>query len=118
MGGTYAVASMLHRNLFADLSRWCIARFQWLLESPNHLLRLLGGLLFIAFVFKGVYNRYLNPLRRFPGPFWGSVTDLYKLYILYSSDLTSSFLALHKTYGEHLSSCRIKDVAGSVLTCS
>ncbi len=52
------------------------------------------------FVARGVYNRYYHPLRDFPGPFWSSFTDLYKLFVLSCSDVSSLGLELHKRYGE------------------
>lgn len=54
----------------------------------------------IVLIFLGVYNRYLHPLCKVPGPFWGSVTDFYKLAAL-SRDLTQFSLDLHKKYGEY-----------------
>lgn len=49
---------------------------------------------------RGFYNRYLHPLRNFPGPFWGSVTDFYKLFIVSKMDAHTRGLELHKKYGQ------------------
>ena len=54
-------------------------------------------LCFAAFIIRGVYNRYFHPLHRFPGPFWGSVTDFYKFYMI--TTVPTFGLQLHKKYG-------------------
>ena len=54
----------------------------------------------VVFVLLGIYNRYLHPLRNIPGPFWSSVTDLYKLFVLSSHDITQFSLKLHERYGK------------------
>ena len=53
----------------------------------------------IAGVLKGIYNRCFHPLRNFPGPFWGSFTDFYKLYIFASKHIPSATMDLHEQYG-------------------
>lgn len=53
-----------------------------------------------GFLILGVYNRYLHPLSRFPGPFWSSITDLYKLSVLSSSDVSGLARKLHEQYGK------------------
>ena len=60
-----------------------------------------AGLLatFLIFLVKGIYDRYFHPLQDFPGPFWGSVTDLSKLSALSTSDITAVSLELHRKYG-------------------
>lgn len=52
----------------------------------------------LALVSKGIYNRYFHPLSRFPGPFWGSVTDFYLAYVI--SSVPTLGLELHQKYGE------------------
>ena len=42
-------------------------------------LLILGVLLLVC---RGVYNRYFHPLSHIPGPFWASVTDFYKIYVV------------------------------------
>jgi len=114
---TYSYTSMLYSRDHASLSRCCIAGFKWLLESQTRLLSIFCGILFLVIVLNGTYNRYLNPLRHFPGPFWASVTDLYKLFYLYSSDLTSISLKQHKKYGKTLPpSCQTEVAAEIILT--
>lgn len=52
-----------------------------------------------ALVLNAVYNRYFHPLRHFPGPFWASVTDLWKLYICMGKESHIAGMKLHKIYG-------------------
>ena len=51
----------------------------------------------MALITKGVYNRHFHPLSKFPGPFWGSVTDLYLVYMITS--VPTFGLELHKKHG-------------------
>lgn len=53
--------------------------------------------LFLFIVSKGFYNRYFHPLRHFPGPFWGGITDFYLVYMIAS--VPTFGLDLHKKYG-------------------
>ena len=64
---------------------------------------LLAMLVFIACVatYNALYNRYFHPLHRFPGPFWGSVTDLYHTYLLSTSQVHLKQLRLHQAYGSY-----------------
>ena len=56
----------------------------------------------VLFAFlKGLYNRYFHPLRKFPGPFWGSVTDFYKLFIISKMDAHTRGVEMHKKYGRY-----------------
>lgn len=50
-------------------------------------------------VLRLMYNRYFHPLRNFPGPIWGSLTDFYKLYIVAQKDAHTRGIAMHKKYG-------------------
>lgn len=54
----------------------------------------------VVFVLLGIYNRYFHPLRNIPGPFWSSVTDFYKIFVLSSQDVTQLSLKLHERYGK------------------
>lgn len=66
----------------------------------NYLIATIYVLLLFALL-KGLYNRYLHPLRQFPGPFWGSVTDFYKLYVVSKMDAHTRGLEMHKRYGQY-----------------
>ena len=50
-------------------------------------------------LYRGLYNRYFHPLRRFPGPFWGSVSDFFKLWILHTKQAHTLGLDYHEKYG-------------------
>lgn len=49
-------------------------------------------------LYRGVYNRYFHPLRHFPGPFWGSISDFFKLWI-HTRQAHTLGLAYHAKYG-------------------
>ncbi|CAG8977287.1 hypothetical protein HYALB_00012979 [Hymenoscyphus albidus] len=55
------------------------------------------ALLVLIIISKGLYNRYLHPLRNFPGPFWGGVSDFYLVYMIAS--VPTYGLDLHAQYG-------------------
>ena len=46
-----------------------------------------------------IYQRYLHPLRKFPGPFWATQTHLWKAYQLFTHRMPERLLALHEKYG-------------------
>ena len=48
---------------------------------------------------RGSYNRHFHPLRRFPGPFWASITDFYKIYIIATRHVPRFEMELHQKYG-------------------
>lgn len=47
-----------------------------------------------------VYNRRIHPLSKFPGPFFGSITDIYKTYLFSTKEFHLKSLALHEQYGQ------------------
>lgn len=57
------------------------------------------GVAVVYVLLNSVYNRYLHPLRRFPGPFWGSVTEFYKLWLFATKESHTIEYDLHKKYG-------------------
>lgn len=60
----------------------------------------LGGitLAFGAYiVYNAIYNRYFHPLSKFPGPFLGSITQFYLVYVIAS--VPTFGLELHRKYG-------------------
>lgn len=65
----------------------------------------LGGLsLVIAFlllyaVYRAIYNRFFHPLRHFPGPFWASVSDFFKLWLIHTKQSHTLGLRYHEKYG-------------------
>ena len=102
MNETHQYTRTISSSDHTALLGWGFAAFKWLLESKGRVLGASCIVLTLLLIFKGLYNRYLHPLNIFPGPFWASVTDLYKLYLLSSSDLTSLSLVQHKKYGNNL----------------
>lgn len=48
-----------------------------------------------------ISRRWFSPLSKFPGPFWGSITDLYSAYINLSGKLYLVQYDLHKKYGQY-----------------
>lgn len=53
---------------------------------------------FVVYVLvKCTYNRYFHPLANFPGPFFGSLTDWYFVYMITS--IPTIGMDLHKKYG-------------------
>jgi hypothetical protein len=50
----------------------------------------------LAFLLK---RRYLSPLRRFPGPFWASVTRWWLVHQIFRGDHEKTMLRLHAKYG-------------------
>jgi len=47
-----------------------------------------------------VYYRWLHPLARYPGPFWASVTNIWKAYHLSTLHLPDKLVSLHEQYGD------------------
>lgn len=59
----------------------------------------LFGILFAYASYRGIYNRYFHPLRHFPGPFWASVSDFFKLWVVHTKQIHMLGLEAHKKYG-------------------
>ncbi|KAH8743294.1 isotrichodermin C-15 hydroxylase [Diaporthe sp. PMI_573] len=47
-----------------------------------------------------IYQVYLHPLARFPGPFWASVTDLWQTYQCLTLKQPYTLMELHAKYGQ------------------
>ena len=62
----------------------------------------------ISFVLKAFYNRYFHPLSRYPGPFWGSITDFFKFYAINS--IPTKGLKLHEKHGECSKSTTLRNM--------
>jgi len=57
-------------------------------------------LLAVAFVSGFIIKRrYFSPLRRFPGPFWASVTRWWLVHQIFKGDHEKTMLRLHRKYG-------------------
>lgn len=57
------------------------------------------GLAVFYRLYRGIYNRYFHTLRHFPGPFWGSVSDFYKIWVLHTKQAHTLGLKYHEEYG-------------------
>ncbi|KAF5255579.1 hypothetical protein FOXYS1_14000, partial [Fusarium oxysporum] len=56
-----------------------------------------GSLLMILYI---VYYRYLHPLSKYPGPFFASFTNLWKVQQLWSLHMPDTLIQLHQEYGD------------------
>ena len=84
--------------LASMLSLWAPKLFD---SGIHHVLSAILVLIFCVATYNALYNRYFHPLHRFPGPFWGSVTDLYHTYLLGTGQVHLKQLRLHQSYGSH-----------------
>ena len=76
-----------------------------LLDSAIHStsasqLQLILLFLFSIIVGNLLRNRYSHQLHQFPGPFWGSVTNLYQTYLFSTGTFHERVQSLHEEYGE------------------
>lgn len=72
------------------------------LSPPILLFRLLTSTILITLLYalyRGIYNRYFHPLRHFPGPFWATLSDFFKLWILHTKQAHTLGLKYHEKYG-------------------
>ncbi|KIY04073.1 uncharacterized protein Z520_00765 [Fonsecaea multimorphosa CBS 102226] len=46
-----------------------------------------------------VYQRYLHPLAKYPGPFWASMTNFWKFYHYSTYKLPDTMVKIHEKYG-------------------
>ena len=78
-----------------------VLRFAMLVNiNGYHLLIMLIVSIALLSICHIISNRYLHPLHNFPGPFWGSVTDLYNTYLFSTYNFHEQQLKLHKQYGQ------------------
>lgn len=62
-----------------------------------HVLLAIFAVVILALICHAIYNRYYHPLHKFPGPFWGSVTDLYNTYLFGTRQVHIEQLRLHES---------------------
>ena len=60
----------------------------------------LAIILGLSIVFYVVYQRFFHHLARFPGPFWASVTEFWKVYNVWSLRAPEMMQELHDRYGQ------------------
>lgn len=64
-----------------------------------------GGLVLVVVflssyaTYRAIYNRFFHPLRHFPGPFWASVSDFFKLWLIHTKQSHTLGLKYHEKYG-------------------
>lgn len=65
----------------------------------------LAGVAYLAWniVSQIVYYRFVHPLSKFPGSFWGSVTRLWIAWHNVQEDECATYRSLHEKHGESLS---------------
>lgn len=79
-----AKAKAMFSLFFLPFKPWAVASFV--------------TLCFLSYiVWRAIYNRYLHPLSKFPGPILGSLTDLYLVFMI--KTVPTFGLQLHKKYG-------------------
>ena len=64
-----------------------------------HAATLITGITILYAIYRGIYNRYFHPLRHFPGPFWASVSDFFKLWVLSTKQAHTLGVKYHQEYG-------------------
>jgi hypothetical protein len=78
----------------ADTMDWqpleTTARRPWTLSLVLFLFAILGYI---------VYQRTISPLSKIRGPFWASLTPLWKLFAFNNGNFHETILALHDKYG-------------------
>lgn len=65
----------------------------------RHIAFSLTLLLVTVLTYRAIYNRYFNPVHKFHGPFWGSVTDFYNTYFFSTRRAHVKNLHLHQKHG-------------------
>ncbi|KAL4806606.1 cytochrome P450 [Aspergillus unguis] len=58
-----------------------------------------GGILAVVTLIYIIYQRYIHPLARYPGPFLASITDTWQAYQFYTLKQPYNLTKLHEKYG-------------------
>lgn len=53
----------------------------------------------VAMMSYAFYQRFFSPLSKIPGPFWASISPLWKLRVFRRGDFHLAILKLHEEYG-------------------
>ncbi|KNG86131.1 hypothetical protein ANOM_005462, partial [Aspergillus nomiae NRRL 13137] len=82
---------------------WLLANYirGWVqTASPTQVYFAIVGLATVGYLVGYViYQRYFHPLAKFPGPFWASVTNFWKVYELSTLALPTRMCRVHEKYG-------------------
>jgi hypothetical protein len=65
----------------------------------SHPYLLFSALVGVVILFYVIYQRFLHPLSKFPGPHLATLTNWWKIYHTYHLDLHEVVLRLHEKYG-------------------
>ena len=64
-----------------------------------HLFVSIVTLCLMGLIYHVIYNIFFHPLKQFPGPFWGRVSDFYTTYLFSTRQFHLRGLSLHQQYG-------------------
>ena len=53
----------------------------------------------MGLIYHVLYTIFLHPLKAFPGPFWGRLSDFYTTYLFSTRQFHLRGLSLHQKYG-------------------
>jgi hypothetical protein len=68
-------------------------------EQPHYLGYALSAVLVLYVIAYIIYQRFLHPLAKYPGPFWASVTDIWQALEFLSLRQPYRLTELHEKYG-------------------
>ncbi|KEF54633.1 uncharacterized protein A1O9_09075 [Exophiala aquamarina CBS 119918] len=69
------------------------------IAQPQHLGYTVSAILVLSVVAYVVYQRFIHPLARYPGPFWASLTDIWQVLEFLSLKQPYRLTELHEKYG-------------------
>lgn len=67
--------------------------------QSQHLLVSIVIICLVGLIYHVLYNIFFHPLKRFPGPFWGRLSDFYKTYLFSTRQFHLRALSLHQKFG-------------------
>jgi hypothetical protein len=67
--------------------------------TASSVLKTFASCFLVYYVTSVIYTRYFHSLSAFPGPFFGSISNFWKLWILSTTESHTRALDYHKTYG-------------------
>lgn len=69
------------------------------IKDPNNIVGLVNAFLVSYVVMTTVYNLYLHPLAKYPGPFWCKLSSIPSWYYTKNQDRHLWLLSLQEKYG-------------------
>jgi hypothetical protein len=67
--------------------------------TTGNVLKTFASCFLTYYVTSVIYTRYFHSLSAFPGPFWASISNFWKLWILSTTESHTRALDYHKAYG-------------------